>query len=520
MTLKLRSFVSRGTESISASWAVALIALVQFLLHMWVAAHDNFFRDELYYIAASHHLDFGYVDFPPLVALTTAAARLVLGESVAAIRLLPALAGALIVLLTADMVAVLGGGKLAQVLAAIAVGLGPIFIGSSGLMSMDPFDQMWWTLCAWTLVRLIKNRQPRLWLLFGVFAGLGLLNKLTIGFYIGALVLGMLLSDQRKLLFNRWLVFGGLIAAVLISPYVLWNAAHGFPTLEFTRNYASGKTFQVTPLGFLLQQVATINPFAVGLWLGGLYFLFFRDAGKPYQAFGWAYVLVFVLFMLLKTKFYWLSPAYPALFAFGAYSLGRLVQRRRQLTWAQPAYIATIAITGLLLVPFAIPVLPAPTFIQLSRYAGGTTQVRTENLATSALPQSYADRYGWRDLALDVKRAYDTLSPAEKAEACIFTSNYGEAGAIDYYGPALGLPKAISGHNSYFIWGPQGCSGRVLITVNIPVTDITSEFDSVQVAGSTACTYCMPYENHAIIAIARGLHANIGQVWIRVRHYD
>jgi 4-amino-4-deoxy-L-arabinose transferase-like glycosyltransferase len=280
-----------------SGWAILLIAALQLVLHLWVAAHDNLSRDELYYIAASRHLDFGYVDFPPLVALATAGVRLLLGTSVVAIRLLPALAGVLIVLLTADMVALLGGGLIPQVLAALAVALGPVFIGSSGLMSMDPFDQLWWTLYAWTLLRLIKYQQPRLWLLFGLFAGLGLLNKLTVGFYVAALVLGLLPSNQRKLLFNRWLMFGGLLAFLLISPYILWNAAHGFPTLEFTRNYTSGKTYQqATPLEFLLQQITASNPLALPLWLGALYLLFFTAPGKPYRAFGWAYLfLIYIL---------------------------------------------------------------------------------------------------------------------------------------------------------------------------------------------------------------------------------
>ncbi len=505
---------------ISNTWPVLLVALLQLVLHIWVSAHDNFFRDELYYIAASRHLDFGYVDFPPLVALATAAVRLLLGPSLVALRLLPALAGVLVILLTADMVARLGGGRLPQLLAAVAVALGPVFIGSTGILTMDPFDQVWWALCAWTLLRILQDRQPRLWLLFGLLAGLGLLNKLTVGFYVAALLLGMLLSSQRKLLFNRWLLLGGLLAFVLISPYILWNAAHGFPTLEFTGNYAGGKTFQATPVEFLVQQIITTNPLAFPLWLGALYFLFFTASGKPYRAFGWAYVLLLVLFTLLKTKFYWLSPAYPALFAFGAHALSLLVQSRPRLTWLQPAYIGIVFITGLFFVPFSIPILPLQTFLKLNSLSGGGEVVKTENLATSALPQSYADRYGWREMVLAVKQAYDTLTPREKADACIFASNYGEAGAVDFYGPALGLPKAISGHNSYFIWGPQGCTGKVLITINVPISDLASGFQSVQPAGHTSCTYCMPFENNAPILIARGLKASIQDAWPGVKSYQ
>src|SRR5512141_937826 len=391
-----------------SGWAVLLIALLQFVLHLWVSAHDNFFRDELYYIAASRHLDFGFVDFPPLVAVAAGAARLLLGSSLVALRLLPALSGVLVVLLAGGMVAMLGGGLLAQVRAAFAVALGPAFLGSSGLMTMDPFDQLWWAICAWTLVRLIKNQQPRLWLLFGLFAGFGLLNKLTMGFYAGALVLGLLLSNQRKLLFNRWLVFGGLIALGLISPYIIWNIQHGLPTLEFTRSYASGKTYQVTPLEFLGQQVLQENPLLMPLWLAGLCFLFFTKTGQPYRALGWAYLFLYIFFMLQKAKFYWLSGAYPALFAAGSYGLDLLIWNRPRLNWLQPAYIWTAVISGLLLVPFSIPILPAETFIRFNAAAGNIANAaKQENIVTAELPQNYADRYGWHEIVDSVKAAYD-----------------------------------------------------------------------------------------------------------------
>ncbi|MDD5369500.1 MAG: glycosyltransferase family 39 protein [Anaerolineaceae bacterium] len=501
-------------------WVIWLIALVQFILHLWVNSHDTFFRDELYYLTAGQHLSGGYVEFPPFVALAAAFSRTVLGSSVLAIRLLPALAGALIVLLTADMVAVLGGGLLAQSLAAVSIALAPVFIGSSGLLTMDPFDQLWWTLAAWVLVRLIKRRQARLWLAFGLVAGFGLLTKLTITFFILALILGLLLSEQRSLLFNRWLVFAGLIAFIMVSPYLLWQTQHGFPVLEYTRAYASGKTYQATPIEFFVQQATAMNPLALPLWLGGLYFLFFTAAGKPYRAFGWAYLFLYGFFMLQKAKFYWLSPAYPMLFAGGSYAFERLATSTRaagRLTWLSPAYLLIIVLSGGLLAPFAIPILPPEAFLKLS---GGSGGIKSENLQSSALPQNFADRYGWREMATAVKAAYATLTPQEQSEACILASNYGEAGAIDFYGPALGLPKAISGHNSYFIWGPQGCTGKVIISINTRPQDITSSFESVELVGQTVCTYCMPFENNAPIAIARGLKLPIDAAWAGAKSYN
>ncbi len=504
-----------------SGWVILLIALVQFILHLWVNSHDNFFRDELYYMAAAQHLSAGYVEFPPFVALVAAFSRAVLGSSVLAIRLLPALAGVVMVLLTADLVAELGGGLLAQVLAAVAIAFCPVFIGTSGLLTMDIFDQVWWTLAAWVLVRLIRQHQTRLWLAFGLVVGLGLLTKLTMAFFVMALLLGLLLSEQRSLLFNRWLLIAGLIALAVLSPYLIWQASHGFPVLEYTKSYfSSGKTYQATPAEFFVQQVTAMNPLTLPLWLGGLYFLFFTAAGRPYRAFGWAYLFLYVFFMVQKAKFYWLSPAYPMLFASGSYALERLTTLTRaagRLRWLSPAYLLILALSGGFLVPFAIPLLPPENFIRLS---SGTSEIKTENLQSSALPQNFADRYGWREMVTAVKAAYDTLTPQEQTEACIVASNYGEAAAIDFYGPALGLPKAISGHNSYFIWGPQGCTGKVIITINIRLQDIAGNVESVEQAGQTACTYCMPFENNAPIGIARGLKVPLEVAWPGVKKFD
>ena len=506
-----------------SGWVVLPIALVQLGLHLWVNAHDNLFRDELYYLVAAQHLSAGYVEFPPFVAFVSAFEWSVIGHSVLAVRLLPALSGAMIVLLTADMVSQLGGGLIAQVMAAVAIAICPVFIGSSGLLSMDPFDQFWWTLTAWVLLRMIKNQQPRMWVWFGFVVGLGLLTKLTIGFFVIALLMGLLLSEQRKLLFNRWLVAAGLIAAIMLLPYLIWQAGHGFPVLEYTKMYSSGKTYPATPAEYFFQQAMTTNIAAVPLWLGGLCFLFFARAGRPYRAFGWAYVFLYIFFMIQKAKFYWLSPAYPMLFASGCYGLELLTESSRAggwLKWIQPSYILLLALWGYFAVPFAIPILPPESFIKINARMGGAGDVKMENLQSSALPQNYADRYGWREMVTAVKAAYDTLTPQEQAEACIFASNYGEASAVNIYGPALGLPKAISGHNSYFVWGPQGCTGQVIISINIPIEDQLKNFDAVELAGRTACTYCMPYENNAPIIISRGLKFPIQNLWPTVKFFE
>lgn len=503
-----------------SGWAIALIALVPFGLHLWTNAHDNLFRDELYYLAAAQHLELGYVEYPPFVALAAAFARTFLGTTPLAIRLLPALAQAAVVLLTAGMVAMLGGGLAAQALAAVSIALSGAYLGPSGLLSMDPFDQLWWALAAWVLVRIIKKQDPRLWIPFGVVIGLGLFTKLTIGFFVIALMVGMLISPSRRLLWSRWLVIGGLIALGIVWPYIAWQIRHGLPVVEYTGVYSSGKTYQATPLEYLIQQVTTINPLALPLWLGGLYFLLFVKAGRSYQAFGWAYVFLYVFFMIQHAKFYWLTPAYPMLLAGGAFGLELLITRRPSLGWLRPTATAVIALGGLASVPFAIPILSPEALIGLNNLTRGAAVVKQENLVASELPQNYADRYGWTEMVAAVKQAHDSLTAAEQADACILTRNYGEAGAVDLFGPQLGLPKAISGHNSYYIWGPQGCSGAVIITIAYPIQDLVGSFESVEAGPSWSCKYCMPYENGAEIFIGRGLKVPIQDAWPTVKAYN
>ena len=177
-------------------------------------------------------------------------------------------------------------------------------------------------------------------------------------------------------------------------------------------------------------------------------------------------------------------------------------------------------ISGLLLVPFSIPILPAETFIRINAAAGNIANAaKQENIVSAELPQNYADRYGWHEIVDSVKAAYDTLTPQEQADTCIFTDNYGEAAAVDFYGPALGLPKALSGHNSYFIWGPQGCTGKVLITLGADPEGLKDYFEKVEVVGKTACKYCLPFENDRVITLAYNLKAPLEEVWPAVKSY-
>jgi len=492
------------------------LALFKLILHWLTSGGYGYFRDEFYYIAASQHLQWGYLEFPPMIALITAAARWLLGESLFALHFFPALAGALIVLLTGLMARELGGGRFAQIFAALAVIVAPIYLGIDSVLTMDSFDQLWWVMAAYIVLRLLKQDDPKLWLLFGLVAGLGLMTKLTLLYFGAALVVGLLLTPSRKHLASKWLWLGGLIAFACVLPYIGWEFVNGWPTLEFWKVYAGGKAYPVTPLEFLLQQITILHPLLLPLWLAGLGYYLFSKEGKTYRPLGIAYVALFVVFMLTQAKNYFLAPAYPMLFAAGALVIERFAGRPRW-NWLKPSYVSFVIIGGILTAPLVLPVLPVETYIRLF---GSSAKIQTERLQTGQLPQYFADRFGWRNLTATVAQVYKSLPPEDQAKACIFASNYGEAGAINFFGKAYGLPQAISGHNQYYLWGPGNCTGELIITVGVPQQDVESGFNSVTVAATAKCKYCMPFESDLHILICRGLKGSIQELWPGVRNYS
>ena len=529
-----RKLLSRQTL-LSDTAILIYLALVKLLLHWLTSGSYGYFRDEFYYIVASQRLQFGYLEFPPMIALITAFTRATLGESLFALRFFPALAGALIVLLTGLMARELGGGRWAQALAALAALVAPIYLGMNSLLTMDSFDQLWWVLAAYIVIRILKGDIPfsltgtrsgagdeghaKLWLWFGLVAGLGLITKITMAYFGAALVVGLLLTPARKYLASKWLWLGGLIAFAFLLPYIGWEIANGWPTLEFWKMYAGGKTYPVTPVEFLLQQIVILHPISLPLWLAGLGYYFFSQDGKTYRPLGIAYVALFLALMIIKAKNYFLAPAYPMLFAAGALVVERFASKPRW-NWLKLSYVSFVIIAGVLTAPLAMPVLPVETFIRYSNLFGGGAEVKTERLETAELPQQFADQFGWENLAATVAGVYRALPPEEQAKACIFGGNYGETDAINFFGKAYGLPQAISGHNQHFLWGPGNCTGEVVIIVGVPKQYLENLFNTVTVADAARCKYCMPYESNLPVLVCRGLKMPIKEFWPRVRNYS
>jgi hypothetical protein len=498
--------------AVSANAMLCALAGLSIVIHLPGMPHYGFFRDELYYIACSEHLAWGYVDQPPLIALIAWISRHLLGNSLAAFRVFPVLAGAVTVYLTGWLAGELGGGRLAQFTAALAILFAPLYLAFDSILTMNAFEPVFWLACACIVARIAKGGSPKLWLLFGAISGVGLENKHTMAVFGFAIILGLILSRDFRPFRSRWIWLGGLIALAIASPNLLWEARHGWPQFEVVRNAQEFKNEPIGPLRFLGEQVLFYSPVALPLWLGGLAWFFFAREAKHFRFFAWAYLAVLAIFIAGNGKTYYPMGTYPILMAAGGVAFERWIATRG---WPalRLGYPAIIALAGLFTLPFGVPVLPVDTFLKYSDALPYAHSVKTERDSTAEMPQNYADMMGWANLAGSVARVYRTLPENERSGCAILAGNYGEAGAIDYYGPALGLPKVVSGHNSYFYWGPRAYSGECVILFGEGSAGFKNYFEDVQIAATVSNPLGMPSEQSLPIYVCRKPQAPLATLW-------
>jgi len=497
-----------------ACWLVPLATLA---LQLATFRGYGFFRDELYYLASAEHLGFGYVDHPPMIGLVAWLVRSTLGDSLFAARLLPAAAHGATVALTAWLTREMGGGRAAQVLAALATALAPIYVGLCGILSMNPFDLVFWAALWLIFARALRTGDPRPWLLFGMVAGAGLQNKISVLFLGFGVVAGLVLSGRWRALQAWHLWAGGAIAGVIFLPHVLWQWQHGWPTLEFMANATREKNVSMPPLAYLREQVIQMSVLAAPLWIAGLVALLAGRRFRVFRPVGWAYLAVLAVMLVSNAKPYYLAPAYTALFAAGAVTVEG-IRRPVAGRLARAGVMLLVLVSGIMSAPLAKPILPTDAFV---RYTGaiGVKPELGERHEMGRLPQHFADMIGWPELASNVARVFQALPPADQDRACIFAQNYGQAGAVDVLGAPLGLPRAISGHNSYFLWGPRGCTGEVVIALGGDRHGYEELFASVEQAAIHTCVDCMPYENNLPLYVLRGARVSLADIWPRVKRF-
>jgi hypothetical protein len=394
---------------------------------------------------------------------------------------------------------------------------GPIYLVDGLLLGTDFMQPLTWLVCAWCVLRLIQTRDERWWLGFGLAAGMALASKYLIFFYLAGLAVGVLATPLRHSLARPQLYLGAMIALIFLAPSLIWQAQNGWPFLELGRAGASGKNIVFSPLGFLGQQVLFVGACGAPLWIAGLWRFSYRPVLPHFRVYPIAFFVTAALVYLAHGKAYYLTPAYPVLFASGA----RALETWLRWPWARGVAIGALAISGMVAAPLALPILPPEDYTAYAGALGMSAKATaTETHGHSALPQQLADMLGWREMAEKVSAAYNALPVDERAKAVFLANNYGEAAALDIYGPAFHGPPAISGHNNYFLWGTRGFDGSVILTVGGDPGRYGRMFESVERVGEINSPLAMSYETNIPIYVLRNSRVPLSALWPKLKHYE
>lgn len=501
-------------------YLILILSVIPVIIHLYtnLFAGYGIFRDELYYIACSERLDFGYVDHPPFSIGLLYLNNLILGNSVFAIRLLPSLFSGLTVFLVCNMVIKLGGRFYSIILAAFAVILAPIYFGFGTVYSMNFLDVFLWTLSFYLLLFIIKSSRQYYWILLGIVMGIGLMNKIGFLWFITGLTAGLLLTEKRKEFLTLKPYVAYLISLTIFLPYLIWNYQNNFAHIEFIRNAVSEKYSSIGIFDFISGQFLILNPVASLIWIPGIYFFLSNKEETGYRIPAIIY-LTAALILLINghSKAEYLSASYTILFAGGAVFIEKRTLVR--LRWIRPAILSLLIITGILLAPLALPVLPVNTFIAYSN-AIGITHQNSEGKNLSELPQFYADMHGWEKMAENVSKVYQTLPREDRLNTIIYGRNYGEAASMEYFKNKYPIPRAISSHNSYWLWGYGFNENPIVIIIGGNRDDHLRVFEQVEEALIHEAEYSMPYENNIPIYIARNIKVPLNEIWNEMKHYE
>lgn len=490
------------------------VAMVFFLLIFIGSRQYGFYGDELYYFACSKHLDFGYVDHPPMVALLTLISTWIFGETMVGLRFLSGIAGAVTVLLSAQIARLLGGGKFSQALAALSICFAPAFPALSSFFSMNPIDIMLCSLFIVLFLKVVEIPSPIKWIILGVLLGFGLLNKYTFLVLGFSLLISLILTKRWDILKSPWIYVSGVIGFLMFLPHILWQIRYDWPTLEFMRNAMEQKNLHLSPLAFFSQMLIGLNPFTLPLWLSGMLYLLFSKGMKKYQFLGWTAVVFIVIYFVQNSKVYYIVPIFPLLLSSGAVVIEKFSQKHL-IRWPKWTVVSTMLVSGALLMPLAIPLLPVEQFVLYSKTLGLWNLIRMEKGEGDTLPLHYVHRFGWEELVDSVGKVYNTLPQGDREKCAILGSWYGIAGAIDHFGLKHGLPNAICGHNSYWMWGTRDYSGEVVLAVGYNEHSLGKLFDSVE-----QVAYCKnQYAYDVAIFLCKKPKSSLREMWPYFRSF-
>ena len=447
--------------------AIVAIAVAVGLVHLLTNGRYGFHRDELQTLSDALHMDWGFVPYPPFTPALERIALTLFGHSLVGLRLFSVIAQCAAIVVAGLMARELGGRRLAQITAAVAVALSPLPIFEATEFQYSSFDYLWWVLIAYFVIRLLKTENSRWWVAIGAVAGIGLQTKYTMCFFLAGVFGGLLLTPARRFLASGWLWVGVAVAFLIFLPNLLWQVRHDFISLQFLHHIHVRDVGEGRADGFVQMQFwLCANLFTAPLWIAGLVQFF---SHRRYRMLGWMYMIPFALFLAAKGRFYYLAAAYPMLFAMGAVVGERWVKSlsRAKRRTVEAVFFTGVAVCGVALAAVLVPFASSGPLKQFALSKNGDLR----------------EEIGWNELVKEIAAIRDSLSPEQRNDLGIVVGNYGEQGAVEILGPSYNLPKPISATNSSWLRGYPVPPPSTLIVVGFPQSSVEKRYTNCRVAG-------------------------------------
>jgi 4-amino-4-deoxy-L-arabinose transferase-like glycosyltransferase len=500
------------------AWIILLGAAAKFAIHMFTGTRYGYMMDELYTIALSRHLAFGYVDLPPLVPLLVAISRSIFGESLPALHIFPALAGAGTLVFACLITREFGGKAFAVGLTALGFLAASFWLIVDSFFAYDSIDQLILGGFLFTLVRFLRTGNRKLWILLGLIAGLACLTKMTILFMGPGFLAGLLASKYRKDLLSPWPWIGAALCLIVVSPYLLWQAANEWPTLEYWMSYGTSRLYPAPFPVYLTNILFTMNPVLSPLFAVGLYRIFRRIGETRYLFLGVTFLTTLTLLFFLHARTWMLAALFLPLLAAGALAVEEWTAGKIGGKILKPAVLVAALAGGILVAPVTLPFVPVNQWPVLAERLGFLYQpIREWNFSRSEYPETFVLRIGWEELVQDVAGIYNDLPEEERGKAGIYARSYPAAAAIDLFGPRYGLPNAVSGHLTYFFWGP-GESWDVLIVVTGRTNELAPLFETCEQKMAVDTEYSSVLSQQYIF-VCRNPKAPLEYIWPKIKWY-
>ena len=495
--------MTSGSLKLSFEWLlIVALSFLKLLLHLLTNTHYELHRDGLLYMAQGAHMDWSFLSVPPAIALLGNIARWLGGDSIFVIRLFPAFFGAISVMAIGHLILYLGGKRWAILLGCGAYVLSPAYLRTHTLLQPVFLDQFFWLVATLFMIKLLKSQNTHYWLYLHITWSLAFWAKYNIIFLIFAFIIALLLSPKRSLIASRHFWQGACATMFIVLPILLWQYRHNFPVVYHMTHLRETQLLNVRISDFIMGQLLMNIP-GILIWLSGALFLLFDREGRQLRVIGFTFLIVMSLYLVASGKGYYTLGIYPVLLVAG----GLAIEKRftAGIPIIKPIMAVMMILIALPIMPFSLPLLPLDQmayFCEKSKPLLGDGALRWEDGRVYPLPQDYADMTGWRELGSLVGKAYQGLSPDERKQSMVFTENYGQAGAIAFYGKAYGVPEPVSFDESFLFWAPDSCNSQILFYVNNDTTDVTKFFTTVELIGRIQDPYAR--ESGLPVWICRG----------------